>query len=157
MISEWVNSYFYFLYSLSLYKHKLLPASGRQNRMTKFFFSWIIWNLRKHLSLLKITKKTGWPQVTKKYKYSRFLPKNFQQNLRRKQKNFGPRKNCNLSKLSIYLESKYSYKKKKYWRYFQMMCGTEPFPTDFKAKKYKIEKHFFMKVCHFCDINALLF
>ena len=26
------------------------------------------------------------------------------------------------------------------------MCGTEPFPTDFKAKKYKLEKHFFMKV-----------
>ncbi len=32
---------------------------------------------------------------------------------------------------------------------FQMMCGTEPLPTDFKAKKYKLEKHFFMKVWFF--------
>ena len=32
------------------------------------------------------------------------------------------------------------------YKMFQMMCGTEPFPTDFKAKKYKLEKHFFMKV-----------
>ncbi len=32
---------------------------------------------------------------------------------------------------------------------FQMMCGTEPLPTDFKAKKYKLEKHFFMKVKKF--------
>ena len=23
-----------------------------------------------------------------------------------------------------------------------MLCGTEPYPTDFKAKKYKLEKHF---------------
>ena len=22
-----------------------------------------------------------------------------------------------------------------------MLCGTEPFPTDFKAKKYKLDKH----------------
>lgn len=26
------------------------------------------------------------------------------------------------------------------------MCGTEPFPTDFRAKKYKVEKHFLTKV-----------
>ena len=31
--------------------------------------------------------------------------------------------------------------------YFQIMCGTEPFPTDFRAKKYKLEKHFLTKVC----------
>ena len=24
---------------------------------------------------------------------------------------------------------------------FQMMCGTEPYPTDFRAKKYKLDKH----------------
>merc|ERR1711915_899184 len=24
---------------------------------------------------------------------------------------------------------------------FKMMCGTEPYPTDFKAKKYKLSKH----------------
>ena len=25
---------------------------------------------------------------------------------------------------------------------FQMMCGTEPYPSDFRAKKYKLDKHF---------------
>ncbi|XP_023347863.1 calmodulin isoform X2 [Eurytemora carolleeae] len=28
---------------------------------------------------------------------------------------------------------------------FKMLCGTEPFPTDFKAKKYKLDKHFLSK------------
>ena len=28
---------------------------------------------------------------------------------------------------------------------FQMMCGTEPYPTDFRAKKYKLDKHFLTK------------
>ena len=27
----------------------------------------------------------------------------------------------------------------------QLFCGTEPFPTDFRAKKYKINKHFITK------------
>ena len=31
----------------------------------------------------------------------------------------------------------------------QMLCGTEPFPTDFKAKKYKLDKHFLSKVRFF--------
>ena len=26
-----------------------------------------------------------------------------------------------------------------------MFCGTEPFPTDFKAKKYKLDKHHLSK------------
>ena len=25
--------------------------------------------------------------------------------------------------------------------FVQMLCGTEPHPKDFKAKKYKLEKH----------------
>ena len=29
---------------------------------------------------------------------------------------------------------------------FQHMCGTEPFPTDFRAKKYKVDRHFLSKV-----------
>ena len=29
---------------------------------------------------------------------------------------------------------------------FQMLCGTEPYPTDFKAKKYKLDKHSLSKV-----------
>ena len=29
------------------------------------------------------------------------------------------------------------------------MCGTEPFPTEFRAKKYKLEKHFLSKVNRF--------
>ena len=29
------------------------------------------------------------------------------------------------------------------------MCGTEPFPTEFRAKKYKLEKHFLSKVDRF--------
>ena len=24
---------------------------------------------------------------------------------------------------------------------FKILCGTEPFPTDFRAKKYKLDKH----------------
>ena len=28
---------------------------------------------------------------------------------------------------------------------FQMMCGTEPYPTDFRAKKYKLNKHYLTK------------
>ena len=28
----------------------------------------------------------------------------------------------------------------------QTMCGTEPYPTDFKAKKYKLEKQALTKV-----------
>ena len=31
----------------------------------------------------------------------------------------------------------------------QHMCGTEPFPTEFRAKKYKLEKHFLSKVDRF--------
>ena len=27
----------------------------------------------------------------------------------------------------------------------KLFCGTEPFPTDFRAKKYKINKHFITK------------
>ena len=29
---------------------------------------------------------------------------------------------------------------------FKHMCGTESFPTDFRAKKYRLEKHFLTKV-----------
>ena len=29
---------------------------------------------------------------------------------------------------------------------FKHMCGTDPFPTDFRAKKYKVDKHFLTKV-----------
>ena len=29
---------------------------------------------------------------------------------------------------------------------FQMLCGTDPFPTDFRAKKYKLDKHSISKV-----------
>ena len=29
---------------------------------------------------------------------------------------------------------------------FQHMCGTEPFPTDFRAKKYRVDRHFLSKV-----------
>ena len=34
------------------------------------------------------------------------------------------------------------------WRLFlpQHMCGTEPFPKDFRARKYKVERHFLTKV-----------
>jgi len=28
---------------------------------------------------------------------------------------------------------------------FKMMCGTEPYPADFRAKKYKLNKHFLTK------------
>ena len=28
----------------------------------------------------------------------------------------------------------------------KVLCGTEPFPTDYRAKKYKLEKHFIEKV-----------
>ena len=44
------------------------------------------------------------------------------------------------------------FRKKKYffcevdYLLLQMLCGTEPFPTDFKAKKYKLDKHFLSKV-----------
>ena len=27
-----------------------------------------------------------------------------------------------------------------------MICGTDPFPTDFRAKKYKLDKHSISKV-----------
>ena len=27
-----------------------------------------------------------------------------------------------------------------------MLCGTDPFPTDFRAKKYKLDKHAIQKV-----------
>ena len=27
-----------------------------------------------------------------------------------------------------------------------MLCGTDPYPTDFKAKKYKLDKHSLSKV-----------
>ena len=27
-----------------------------------------------------------------------------------------------------------------------MLCGTDPFPTDFRAKKYKLDKHSISKV-----------
>ena len=27
----------------------------------------------------------------------------------------------------------------------QIICGTDPFPTDFRAKKYKLNKHFITK------------
>ena len=27
----------------------------------------------------------------------------------------------------------------------QLLCGTDPFPTDFRAKKYKLHKHFITK------------
>ena len=26
------------------------------------------------------------------------------------------------------------------------MCGTDPFPTDYRAKKYRVDKHFLTKV-----------
>ena len=29
---------------------------------------------------------------------------------------------------------------------FKVLCGTEPFPTDFRAKKYKLDKHWIEKV-----------
>jgi hypothetical protein len=29
---------------------------------------------------------------------------------------------------------------------FKHMCGTEPFPTEFRAKKYKVDRHFLTKV-----------
>ena len=28
----------------------------------------------------------------------------------------------------------------------QILCGTDPFPTDFRAKKYKLDKHWIVKV-----------
>jgi hypothetical protein len=31
---------------------------------------------------------------------------------------------------------------------YQIICGTEPFPTERKAKKYKIENQYFTKVCN---------
>ena len=30
--------------------------------------------------------------------------------------------------------------------YFKMLCGTDPLPTEFRAKKYKLEKHCITKV-----------
>ena len=27
----------------------------------------------------------------------------------------------------------------------QLLCGTDPFPTDFRAKKYKLHRHFLSK------------
>ena len=37
--------------------------------------------------------------------------------------------------------------KKKTFKTFplQMMCGTKPFPDNIKAKKYKLQEHFFTK------------
>ena len=35
-----------------------------------------------------------------------------------------------------------------------MLCGTDPFPTDFRAKKYKLEKHSISKVKIF-QINEI--
>ena len=29
---------------------------------------------------------------------------------------------------------------------FKILCGTEPFPTDYRAKKYKLDRHFIEKV-----------
>ena len=29
---------------------------------------------------------------------------------------------------------------------FKNLCGTEPFPTEFRAKKYKLDKHWIEKV-----------
>ena len=35
---------------------------------------------------------------------------------------------------------------KQHWKtLFKMMCGTEPYPTDFRAKKYKLNKHYLTK------------
>jgi hypothetical protein len=33
----------------------------------------------------------------------------------------------------------------------QMLCGTEPYPTDIRAKKYKVDKHFLSKVQFITD------
>ena len=33
---------------------------------------------------------------------------------------------------------------------FKVLCGTEPFPTDFRAKKYKLDKHWIEKVTIVC-------
>ena len=30
----------------------------------------------------------------------------------------------------------------------QIMCGTEPFPTEYKARKYRLDKHSLTKVVH---------
>ena len=38
---------------------------------------------------------------------------------------------------------------------FQLFCGTEPFPTDFRAKKYKINKHHITRA-DFCQLMKSL-
>ena len=47
-----------------------------------------------------------------------------------------------LFKVKVLLNGKLSSKQS---LYFQMMCGTEPFPEHFRAKKYKIHKKFLSK------------
>ena len=48
----------------------------------------------------------------------------------------------NMFKVWVYLLQLKSTKE-----YFvKVLCGTEPFPTEFRAKKYKVEKHFLEKV-----------
>ena len=39
----------------------------------------------------------------------------------------------------------------------QMLCGTEPYPTDIRAKKYKVDKHFLSKVQYITDKYMLHF
>ena len=36
-----------------------------------------------------------------------------------------------------------------------MICGTDPFPTDFRAKKYKLDKHSISKVRPLQSCSAL--
>ena len=42
----------------------------------------------------------------------------------------------------------------KWMIFFQMMCGTEAYPADFKAKKYKLSKNALTKVIY--KINSYL-
>ena len=57
----------------------------------------------------------------------------------------------NMFKVNIFFSSKnkYIFLGGIDYLLLQMLCGTEPFPTDFKAKKYKLDKHFLSKVRFF--------
>ena len=37
----------------------------------------------------------------------------------------------------------------------KILCGTEPFPTDYRAKKYKLDRHFIEKVKLSLDATSI--
>lgn len=42
-----------------------------------------------------------------------------------------------------------------YLQCMKILCGTEPFPTDYRAKKYKLDRHFIEKVKLSLDATSI--